>query len=362
MFKKTIFYIAHWEEWHWLAKYIPIAPVWLWHCIRSGSMWFFTPSNPTLTFGGFVGETKREMYEQLPPSSYPESIYISPTFTFAEAERLLEASNLAYPFAVKPDAGMMGFMFRKIANSDQFRQYHEIMPCDYIVQEFVTYPLEVSVFYYRYPNEQKGTITGFLKKEFLEVNGDGESTLWKLILNYPRVMFRLEEMRAKHENRLMEIIPNGERFCLSYALNLSRGGKLINIEYEKDEDLLKVFDNLSHYTGSFYYGRYDIKCTSIQDLKAGKNFSILEYNGSGAEPHHVYGNGNTLIQAYQILLHHWNVLYKISKYNHKNGIPYWKYSEGVRFSKQAKKHFKKLKELDIVFEFTDLPLAKTRAA
>jgi hypothetical protein len=108
-------------------------------------------------------------------------------------------------------------------------------------------------------------------------------------------------------------------YCLSNALNLSRGGKLISLAHEKDERLLKVFDDLSHYTNHFYYGRYDIKCASVEDLKEGKNFYILEYNGCGAEPHHIYGDGNTLLQAYAILLQHWKVLYRISKYNHTHG-------------------------------------------
>ena len=80
---------------------------------------------------------------------------------------------------------------------------------DYIVQELVTYPLEVSVFYYRFPDQQKGTITGFIKKEFLQVTGDGRSTLWELIRKYDRVQFRLDEMKAKHEHSLQDIIPAG---------------------------------------------------------------------------------------------------------------------------------------------------------
>ena len=90
------------------------------------------------------------------------------------------------PFAVKPDVGMMGFMFRKIENVEQFQKYHSAMHVDYILQHFIDYPLEVSVFYYRYPNEASGHITGFLKKEFLQVTGDGVSTLLELILQYPR--------------------------------------------------------------------------------------------------------------------------------------------------------------------------------
>ena len=348
--KKFFYIVTHWEKWHYHVKYIPLYPVWLWYCIRARSFCWFTPSNPTLTFGGFEGESKREMYSQLPPSTYPASIYISPSVCFSEAEKLMILNNFRYPFAVKPDVGMMGFMFRKIDNVEQFKQYHETMPVDYILQELIEYPLEVSVFYYRFPDESSGTITGFIKKEMPEVKGDGKSNLLQLILRHPSASFKLDEMKSKHESRLNDIIPANKIYRLSWACNLSRGGKLISLEHEKDDRLVKIFDELSHYTKRFYYGRYDIKCLSIEDLKRGKNFSILEYNGCGAEPHHIYGNGNTLVKAYKIVLHHWNILYKISKYNHNNGIQYWKNKKGFRFLKEAKRHFKVLKKLDAKFE------------
>ena len=136
-------------------------------------------------------------------------------------------------------------------------------------------------------------------------------------------------------------------FYLSYALNLSRGGKLVSLAHEKDDRLLKVFDDLSHYAGHFYYGRYDLKCKSIEDLKQGKNFLVLEYNGCGAEPHHIYGNGNTLIEAYRIVLQHWKILYAISKYNVRNGVDYWEFRKGYKFLRNAKKHFRQLKQLDL---------------
>lgn len=50
------------------------------------------------------------------------------------------------------------------------------------------------------------------------------------------------------------------------------GAHFTNLHNEIDEDLHKVFDDLSHYTDKFYYGRYDIKTTSIEDLKQGKTF------------------------------------------------------------------------------------------
>ncbi|MEJ0032595.1 MAG: hypothetical protein WDO15_20550 [Bacteroidota bacterium] len=184
-----------------------------------------------------------------------------------------------YPIAAKPDVGQMGLMFRKIESHQQLKQYHEAMKVDYIIQEFIDYPLEVSVFYYRLPGEANGHITGFIRKEYLQVIGDGRSTLRNLILNYQRAQFLTAELLSKHQSKLDNILKEDESFILSDALNLSRGGRLVNLNHEIDQQLLSVFDELSHHT-NFYYGRYDIKCSSIEALKQKKNFSILEFNGS----------------------------------------------------------------------------------
>lgn len=345
--KSSWYRLTNWETWDWRIKYILIGPAWLWYCLRAKSFWFFTASNPTLTFGGFDGESKREMYDQLPPGTYPKSVLISALVPLVEVKELIRNHRFTYPFAVKPDRGKMGFMFRKIASWDELECYHNKIQCDYIIQEWADHPLEVSVFYYRMPHAQRGHITGFVRKDFLEVTGDGQSTLWELILNYPRVQFRLGEMKRKHADKLHRVLSSGEKYCLSPALNLSRGGKLVSLEHEKDENLLKVFDELSLYSGKFYYGRYDIKCESIDNLKKGKNFSILEFNGSGAEPHHVYGNGYSLLAACSVLVAHWGQLYRISAENHRSGISYWKFLEGWKFLNDAGRHQQRLRELDI---------------
>src|SRR5690606_27606889 len=246
---------------------------------------------------------------------------------------------------VKPDVGRMGLMFRKIDTTDELRHYHLRMKYDYLIQEYIAYPLEVSVFYYRFPDKPRGTITGFVRKEPLMVKGNGRSTLRELILQYPRIRYRTHEMLLKHNDVLDVVLREDEPFVLSDALNLSRGGRLVSLEHEKDDRLLRVFDELSH-AGHFYFGRYDIKCASVEDLKQGRNFSILEYNGCGAEPHHVYGNGNTLLQALKILLHHWDVLFRISRANFRKGIPCWNFEQGYSFFMESEEYVSNLRQLD----------------
>ncbi|HET6995331.1 MAG TPA: hypothetical protein VFI06_10140, partial [Chitinophagaceae bacterium] len=286
------------------------------------------------------------MYDQLPPHLYPRTIYVLHDLPFQEVKKKVAEAGFSYPFVVKPDVGMKGILFRKIESEDQLMKYHERIPVEYIIQDMINLPVEVSVFYYRYPSEEKGKVSGFIQKELLHVKGDGKLTLEELIRNHPRAKFRYDEMKHRHGHRFDRVIPQDEIFYLSYAGNHNRGAHFINLHDEIDENLHKVFDELSHYNKQFFYGRYDIKATSIEDLKQGKNFSILEFNGAGAEPNHIYDCNMSIWKAYGTILQHWKALYRISRYNHRQGVPYWSFQKGRRFIKEANKHFRLLEKFD----------------
>lgn len=344
--KKLYHTITHWEQWPFKVLYTPLSIFWLGYMIRSWSVWFFTPSNPKLTFGGMEGEPKREMYDLLPPSLYPTTFNCLPSTSFELLTKELIANNINYPFVVKPEVGGQGVLFRKIDNEAEWRRYHAIVPVEYIVQALVHYPVEVSVFYIRHPLETKGTVTGFLHKIPLQVTGDGVHTLEELIIRHPKGKKRIGELHSKHRERWDEVLPKGERYMLSYAANHSRGGHFIDLRTEIDDQLVAIFDAISHRINDFFYGRYDIMCASIAELKQGKNFTILEYNGCGAEPNHFYDTGYTLGGAYREILKHWRRLYAISAYNRRQGIRPWGLWKGMRFLRQARVHMRVMKAAD----------------
>ncbi len=314
--------------------------------LRSRAVWYFTPSNPKLTFGGMEGEPKREMYDLLPSHLFPTTVNILPEVQFEEVLNQIHRNNLTYPFVVKPEIGGQGILFRKIDSEEQLRNYHQHAPIEYIMQAMITYPMEVSVFYIRHPKAQKGKVTGFLHKIPLHVLGDGKSKLIELILAHPKAAKRREEHLTKHRDSLEVIIPAGEKYILSYAANHNRGAHFVDLKEHIDDKLVSVFDWLSLEINDFYYGRYDIMCTNVEDLKNGKNFSILEYNGCGAEPNHFYDTGYTLLGAYAEILAHWKDLYQISRYNRKQGIEPWPFMKGYKFLKKTKELFKVMREVD----------------
>ncbi len=292
------------------------------------------------------GEPKKEMYDLLPSALYPATFNVLPQQDFDSVQTALHKSGIQYPFIVKPEVGCQGILFRKIDKEEQLVNYHSKIPVEYIVQEMVNYPMEVSVFYIRHPQEKKGMITGFLHKIPLQVTGNGKDTLEHLIQQHPKAQKRLAEMISKHTQNLHKVIPAGEKYMLSYAANHNRGAHFIDLKDHIDEKLVAIFDEISLGINDFFYGRYDIMCTNVEDLKNGKNFTILEYNGCGAEPNHFYDTGYTLLGAYKEILKHWKALYQICKYNTKQGIKPWPYQRGIKFLAHIKQHLKLIREAD----------------
>ena len=292
------------------------------------------------------GEPKKEMYDLLPMALYPTTFNVLPTELFSDVIIRVKDHQLEYPLIVKPEIGGQGILFRKIDSKEELAAYHASVPVEYIVQRMVHYPVEVSVFYIRHPKNNHGEITGFLHKIPLQVLGNGKDTLEQLVHQHPKAATRIPEFRSKHKEHWNAVVPAGTKFILSYAANHNRGAHFIDLKDQIDDKLIKVFDDISNSINDFFYGRYDIMCSSVEELKKNRNFTILEYNGCGAEPNHFYDTGYSLIGAYKEILKHWKKLYSICKYNRSLGIIPWPLNKGRRFLKETKEHMRIIRAAD----------------
>ena len=337
--------LTDWEHWPFYLFYFPISYKWLWYYVKSRSFWFFTASNPTLEFGGFEGESKTRIAQLIPASLYPASIFVEPGTAFSSVSRRIAARGLRYPLIAKPDVGMKGILVRLIRSEEQLETYHLSVPSAYIIQEYLDMPLEVSVFYLRQPGESSGKISALIRKNLPSVCGDGRHTLAQLVSANP--VFRIPQKRIRKEfgRDADRVLEPGEVYQLSHIANLYHHANFTNLHREIDARMLRVFDEIS-VQNRFYYGRYDIKCHSIEELREGKNFKILEFNGSGSVPNHIYSGGYNLFAAYREILRHWKALFEISSANCSRGVRYWDFLRGYRFLRNSKKHFNVLKRLD----------------
>lgn len=338
--------LFNWERWSYDVIYLPIDIFWLWYGLKARHFWYFTPVNPTLIFAGFEGGSKKEMYEQLPAWSYPATIFIEPAESFENIKSKMQQAGLAYPVVVKPDSGMAGVLFRIIKDDDHLRSYHAAVGELYVLQKCISTGLEYSVYYIRYPGDTRGIITGLIVKDYLHVTGDGNQTLSALVSDHPVAKYKLAKLQKMHAAKWNEVVAAGEKYLLNPAGNHNTGARFVNLNHEIDQALCDVFDRISNEAGQYYFGRYDLKCTSLEDLKKGNNIDILEFNGAGAAITHVFDRNMSYFSALREIVRHWRHLYKIGKINHKKGVPYWSFWKGYRFMQKAKKNFKRMSVID----------------
>ncbi|TDP57791.1 D-alanine--D-alanine ligase [Flavobacterium dankookense] len=334
--------LFHWEYWPFQIVYIPIYFLWAFYAIKARTIFFFNASNPTMSNGGFIMDSKKEIYGLIPQKFYPKTDYIKENLPFEEVENILKKAAINFPFITKPDIGLRGSAVKKIENIEDLKNYHIKANFDYLLQELIPFPNEVGIFYVRFPNELSGKITGIVAKEFLIVEGDGNATTLDLILKNPRYELQLNALKKEYGNQLNEILPNGEKRNLVPYGNHARGAKFLDYSHLISEKLTKVIDEMCLQMNEFYFGRMDLMYNSWEELEEGKNFLLVEVNGAASEPTHIYDPKHSIFFAWKELSRHISYMYKISVQNHQRGFPYLTHKEGM---KQYRLHLEQCKKI-----------------
>ena len=337
--------LTHWEYWPFQIVYIPIYFLWVFYAIKSRSLFFFNASNPSIQNGGFMNESKMKIYDLIPQKYYPKTQLISSNSQFHEALNIQQTESILMPFIAKPDIGLRGSGVKKINSIQDFEGYHQKADFNYLIQNLIPYPNEIGVFYVRFPNQQKGKITGIVAKEFLIIEGDGRSTIQQLVLKNPRYAFQLEALKKDISIDLNEIIAVNEKRNLVPFGNHARGAKFMDASDLISPKLNDVIDKMCQEIPEFYFGRLDIMYKSIADLENGNHFLIVEINGAGSEPTHIYDPKHSLFFAWRELARHITYMYKISRQNHKKGVSYLTFKEGVKEYKLHLEQSKKIIEM-----------------
>ena len=321
--------LFHWEYWPFQIVYIPIYFLWAVYALRARTIFFFNACNPTMKNGGFVMDSKIEIYDLIPQKFYPKTIFVKEKIPFDEVEVLLKSSNIKLPFIVKPDIGLRGSAVKKITSLEQLKAYHDKANFDYLLQDLILYENEVGIFYVRFPHEKHGKITGIVAKEFLIIEGNGNSTIEELLKVNPRYEFQLKALKKEYGSELKTILTKGEKRNLVPYGNHARGAKFLDYSDLISPELNRVIDEICLQIPEFYFGRMDLMYNSWHELEQGKNFSIVELNGAASEPTHIYDPKHSLFFAWKELARHISYMFQISLENHKRGFPYLSHKVGM---------------------------------
>lgn len=322
--------LFHWEYWPFQIVYIPIYFLWAFYALKARTIFFFNASNPTMRNGGFIMDSKIEIYDLIPQKYYPITRFVKEKIPFEQVETILKTAAINFPFIAKPDIGLRGSAVKKINTIEELQSYHSKANFDYLIQQMIPYQNEVGIFYVRFPHQKSGRITGIVAKEFLIVVGDGIATIEELLKATPRYEFQLKTLQKEYSNQLQSVLSKGEKRNLVPYGNHARGAKFLDYSHLISPELTKVIDQMCLQIPEFYFGRMDLMYNSWEELEQGKNYSVVELNGAASEPTHIYDPKHSLFFAWKELARHIAYMYKISVANHKRGFPYLSHKEGMQ--------------------------------
>lgn len=341
-FKLFVHKLTHWEYWPFDVVYIPMYFVWFYYAAKARSFFFFNAANPRIKNAGFLMESKKEIYDIIPDQYIPKTLFFKDGTDAAEILHTVATSGITFPCIAKPDIGGKGRGVEKIYALEDIETYAGKIKMDFLIQEFIPYSEEVGIFYCRMPDQPDGFISGIVAKEFLIVKGDGVSTLTLLVEKDPRYHFQLGALQKIYGEGLNIVLEKDELKNLVPYGNHARGAKFIDVSHWADEIFTTNFDHVCKQIPEFYFGRLDVMYSNFEDLKAGKNFSIVELNGAGSEPTHIYDPSHSLFFAWKEIARHFKLLCTISIKNHKRGFRYLTVNEGMQMFKENRAVMKTL--------------------
>ncbi len=327
--------LRSWEYWPFGLVYAPVFVYWIWLSIRAKSLLYFTASNPSIENGGMLGESKKKILDLVPEEYKAKTLIFPDDVEIASVLNQMNLVGLTFPVICKPDIGERGTLVEKINCRKDLVNYLSVINQNFLLQEYLDLPIELGVFYYRIPGKSAGVVSSIVIKEMLTVKGDGKSTLEKLILNNDRSKLQWEKLKVKYRAELTTILKPGEQKQLVGIGNHCKGTKFLDGNYLINNQLHQTFNSISKKVNGFYFGRYDIRVETFEDLYKG-NIKIMELNGAGSEPAHIYNPGYSLLKAYTSIFHHWKMLFKISVVNHSRGVQYLTLKDGWKEYRKLK--------------------------
>jgi len=320
--------VSFFEFWPQRYFYAPMFLYWLWLTMKHGGRFTLpTIANPLMPMGGWVGESKAAVFD-LAGSHARKYIARWTAFdrsadaTVTDARAAIRRAGLAFPFVAKPDMGCRGVGVRRIGDDSQLAAYLSAFPVGHriIFQALVDHEAEAGVFYVRHPGETRGRIVSLTLKYFPYVYGDGRSTLRELIERDRRAGPLANIYLPRHKDRLDLVLADGEPFRIAFAGSHSRGTIFRNGNHLITEAMTDAFDRIAKDVKEFYFGRFDVRFSSIEDLQRGQTFKIVELNGAGAESTHIWDRNTKLRDAYRALMAQYTAMWSIGAANAKRGF------------------------------------------
>lgn len=300
---------------------MPMVIQWLWLGLRHGSLSLPSAADPSIAFGGLVGESKWTYFDQVDPAmrgwiAGTTAIVAGPT-AVAKALTDMAALGLSFPVIAKPDIGWCGFGVRRIDDATALADYVGAFPAGetLLLQEYLDLPGEAGLFYVRWPGQARGRLLSLTVREPPHVLGDGVSTMRSLLARD----WRLSGRSALYAG--LDHVPNsGEVAMLSTVWSHRMGGRYRDLSSAITPALEEAIDAIASSMPDMHVARFDVRFASLSGLAAGREFRIIEINGAGSEAIEFFDDSVPFLAAYRGILAKQAMVFAIAAQNRRRGF------------------------------------------
>ncbi len=310
----------NWKTWPTYILYSPvvICLIKVWFKYRSISV--FTAANAHIDEGESMSKTLSQITENASIAPY---IVLSNESDLEKnlvlCDSFIENESIGYPVVLKPDSGKYGGSVKIIQSREFLLKELKDLSEKYILQKFIA-GQEFAIFYYRYPNEERGNIFSITKKKLLFLIGDGEQTIEELILNDERAICLANIHLEKFVHELYDVPEKGESVPLVELALYSKGALYLDADELKTPELISIIDRIGKSLKGFHIGQFDIRVPSPEHLRRGEDISVIALDGVISTSSNVFDPKYNFSLAIKILLKQWNIAYKIGSINADRGV------------------------------------------
>ncbi|MDE2240398.1 MAG: D-alanine--D-alanine ligase [Rhodospirillales bacterium] len=325
--KRPVSFFEFWPDW---LFYAPVVAFWVLQSLRYRSITLPSLANPRINAGGICGESKNEILGLAGPAARPwVADYVGLTVSghtqtndLSRALAAMEQAGLAFPVVAKPDISCNGVGVRVIRDEDQLNAYLSAFPraTALQLQTLVSYEGEAGIFYIRHPGERTGRITSVTLKYPPIVVGDGRRSVKELIAADDRLNAISHLLLPKLGAKAARVPAPNEQAALVFVGNHCRGSTFKDGLSIVTPALAARIDEIMQDMPGVYFSRIDLRYESLEALREGQGFKIIEFNGSGSEATHIWDPEMTLRNAYAAQFHHYGESFRIGAAMRETGL------------------------------------------
>jgi hypothetical protein len=306
---------------------VPLTVQWLWLALRYRSVTLPSAANPAITSGGLVGEGKVEYFSGMGPAARAVTaaycaISTHRPLTDAELQQTLDSAGLAWPIIAKPDLGLCGYGVRLLASRVELQAYLKAFPANevVVVQQYLAEEGEAGIFYARDPDAGQGRIIGLALRYFPRVTGDGKKSIAALIEADPRATRLVNAEKHEPCYDAARVPASGEVVRLATIGSTRVGGLYRDGCACITSQLTQAIDAIARDMPAFYFGRFDVRFDSLQELSGGRGFTIMEVNGAGSEAIQAWDPETGVLAGFRMIFEKQRILFAIGDAMRKRGV------------------------------------------